>query len=145
MTASPKFELIPIERLRIHERIHPEAVGALVERIRRDGRIDRPLLVSAKGSVILDGHHRFAALQALGARLAPAWVVDYHWVEVELDRWQEGPALTKEEVIERAVEGRPFDPKTTRHRVRFALPPRSTPLAELLVATAVPPSHEPPR
>lgn len=132
MKPVPRFELVPILRLRIHEEIHPDAVGSLVERIRTDGQIERPILVSSEGWVILDGHHRFAALKSLGARRVPAWVVDYAEPSIRLERWQEGPPIAKSEVLARATEGRPYPPKTTRHRLDFELPERPTRLVELV-------------
>lgn len=132
MSVRPEFELIPIEKLRIHERIHDDRIAALAEKIRADGAVDVPILVARNGLVILDGHHRFAALQRLGARRIPAWVVDYDAPEIELDRWDGGPAISKAEVLERGRSGQPFPPKTTRHRVTVPIPPHRTPLVELL-------------
>lgn len=129
---APRFELVPIDRLLIHEEIRPEAVGDLTERIRRDGRVERPILVSSEGWVILDGHHRFAALQALGATRVPAWVVDYTKDEIHLERWDPGPVISKREVLDRAAARQPFPPKTTRHRIVWELPSHPTPLEQLL-------------
>lgn len=131
MKGNARFALVPLESLRIHEEINPADMDRLLERIRHDGRIEEPILVSSEGNVILNGHHRYRALQELGARRAPVWVVDYHAEEIVLDRWNRGPPISKDEVLERARQGRPFPPKTTRHHVHLDLPHRATPLAEL--------------
>ena len=136
MTGPPVFALLPTDQLRIHEEVEPQDVARLVEEIRRDGFVAEPIWVARGSHVVLNGHHRCAALRALGARLTPAWVFDYDSEEVVLGRWADGPPISKREVVERAVAGRPFPPKTTRHRLLPALPERRTPLAELGVPAA---------
>jgi hypothetical protein len=131
MSAAPHFELIPTGRLRIHEEIRPELVARLVEELRRDGAVAEPIWVARGSNVVLNGHHRYAALRALGAQRVPAWVFDYDSEDVVLDRWQPGPALSKAEVVSRARSGRPFPPKTTKHTVHPLPPSRPTPLSEL--------------
>jgi hypothetical protein len=131
MTWSPRFELIPLSELKIHEEIDASDLERLVERIRADGQVNEPLLVAEQDHVILNGHHRYAALRALGARWAPAWVVDYESAEIQLDRWTPGPPIAKVEVVQRARTGQPFPPKTTRHRLSVELPAHPTPLEDL--------------
>lgn len=135
MTATPRFELIAIGRLHAHEEVDPAAVRRLADEIRRSRVVREPLLVADRSYVILNGHHRFSALRAIGAERAPAWVVDYDDPAIELDRWRPGPPIAKSEVVARGLEGRPFPPKTTKHTVRLTLQPRSTTLAELVGAT----------
>jgi L-serine kinase (ADP) len=137
VTLRARFELLPIGELRIHEEIEASDLDRLVVRIREDGRVDEPILVSEQDHVILNGHHRFAALKALGASRAPTWVVDYLDPEIVLDRWKPGPPLTKEEVLRRGREARPFPPKTTRHRLAEPLPRHPTPLPLLLDGSSV--------
>lgn len=131
MSDEPRFALLPIGELRVHEEVRTGNLAELAERIERDGRILEPILVAKDGYVILDGHHRYAALRKLGARRVPAWIVDYDRPDIVLDRWEPGPPIAKSEVVERARKGTPFPPKTTRHRVSLKLPSRPTPLREL--------------
>jgi L-serine kinase (ADP) len=128
---TPSFELIPLDRLHVHEEVVASDLAHLVANLRSTRIIREPILVAQGSLVILNGHHRVAALRELGARSAPAWVVDYSDTQITLDRWDNGPALTKADVIERARSGRPFPPKTTRHRVLLDLPERPTSLTEL--------------
>ena len=67
--------------------------------------------------VILDGHHRFAALKDLGCRRVPVYLVDYEDDGVTLTTWPGAivASVTKEEVVDRGVRGDLFPPKTTRH------------------------------
>jgi hypothetical protein len=134
-----------VEELRIHEEVDPEQVSLLVKEIRSTRKVVDPIWVAEGSGVILNGHHRFAALRVLGAKRVPAWVFDYSDPTIQLDRWKSGPTLAKAEVLHRAEEGTPFPSKTTRHRVRFPLPRRVTALAALLEkdggASALPPSR----
>ncbi|MCI4319225.1 MAG: ParB N-terminal domain-containing protein [Thermoplasmata archaeon] len=136
MKSRIRFALLRPERLRIHEEIVPERVEALVQEIRGSGRVEQPILVARGSGVVLDGHHRFEALRRLGVSKVPAWVVDYEDTLVQLDRWDSGPALSKSDVVERARAGRPFPPKTSRHRILIALPARPVRLEELMTSAA---------
>ncbi|MGI0133020.1 MAG: ParB N-terminal domain-containing protein [Thermoplasmata archaeon] len=136
MTLAIEFHLMPLERLKVHEEVVPERVAELVREIRRRGMVEEPILVARGSHVILNGHHRFAALRAIGAHRVPAWVVEYDDPAIQLERWYEGPPLTKREVVDRAIAGRPFTPKTTKHVVESPLPKRPTPLAQLIEAVA---------
>jgi len=125
------FELIPLDRLHGHEEVVASDLERLVANLQASRIVREPILVAAGSLVILNGHHRVAALRRLGAQRAPAWVVDYQDPKITLDRWDSGPRLTKEDVIARARSGRPFPPKTTRHRVLLDLPEHPTTLTEL--------------
>lgn len=131
MNGGPEFQLVPIELLRGHEEHESERVDALVAELQRAGRFVDPIWVARGTWVILNGHHRVEALRRLRLKRVPAWVFDYEGNCVDLDRWTPGPPIDKAEVVARATHGPPFPPKTTRHRLRVSLPPRSVPLADL--------------
>ncbi|MGA8543253.1 MAG: ParB N-terminal domain-containing protein [Thermoplasmata archaeon] len=126
------FALLPLDRLRAHERVDPEKVRHLVRELRRTGIFVHPIWVSRGTDVILNGHHRVAALRHLGALRVPAYVVDYDSDLVRLERWTPGPPISKAEVVRRARASELFPVQTTRHRFSAELPPRPTPIAELL-------------
>jgi hypothetical protein len=136
-TLTYRFELVPLESLLAHERIERPNLEAIKERIRKQHLVDEPLLVAEVPGgrfVVLNGHHRRLALMELGARRAPAWVVDYAADAIVLDHWPGAvnhPTPTKQEVVEHALRGELFPPKTTRHRVRTPLPTRVTHLSDL--------------
>lgn len=132
MSRAPEFRLVPVASLRPHEQIDPADVEHLTEELRARGVLQEPIWVSLKEGVILNGHHRYAALQKLGAHRIPAWVVDYSDPAMELHRWGPGPSLDKAEVIRRGELGTLFPPKTSRHIWRGPAPaPHPTTLAEL--------------
>jgi hypothetical protein len=130
----PAFELVDPRRLRIHEEVDPEHVQFVERSIEEEGVLWNPIWVARVNGfdVILNGHHRYQALVRLGARKIPAFVVDYDDSMVRLDRWGEGPPVTKEEVIRRARRRTPFPPKTTRHTILVELPKRPVRLEELV-------------
>jgi hypothetical protein len=128
----PTFRLIRLRDLREHEQTERRKVDELVEDLRRTQVVADPIWVAAGSGVILNGHHRVAALRRLEAERVPAWVIDYSSPDVRLERWTEGPPISKAEVERRALEGNRFPPKTTRHLVLYRLAKRSTPLSELM-------------
>jgi L-serine kinase (ADP) len=132
MKGLPVFRLVPLADLKEHEEIDPADARSLAERILASGVVEDPIWVADGSGVILNGHHRVAALKSLGARRAPAWLIEYDADWVRLERWQEGPPIPKSEVVRRAATGQLFQPKTTRHILGVELPPRPTPLSELL-------------
>ena len=108
----------------------------ILESIIEEGAVLRPILATpvpgANGRiVILDGHHRWLALNLLGAVLAPVLLVDYER-HVHLGTWREGVRVSRSEVYKRALTGRLFPPKTTRHRLLVDVSWEPTPLEELV-------------
>lgn len=139
---NPTFELVPIERLRPHEAIDEAGVNAIIEDLRHRRMFREPIWVARGSHVILNGHHRWAAMRAIGARRIPAWVFDYLDDDtIHLDRWTPGEPISKAEVVEAGTTGRLFPQKTTRHRLATELPHRDIPLAELVDGAAVRPAH----
>ena len=106
---------VEVDRLRDHEEVEPARVEQLARALRRRGRV-HPILVEKRHLVVLDGHHRKAALQALGLRKIPCFLASYD--RIGLSSWR-GLSITKEEVIRRALTGEKFPPKTTRHLYAF--------------------------
>src|SRR6266581_1905195 len=100
-TPNLRFEVLEIGILRGHERIRPALLEQLMDQIRKDGYLRRPILVADGELVILDGHHRVEAIRALGARMIPAYLVDYFSDVVRLSTWPDAEVtlVTKEDVI----------------------------------------------
>jgi ParB-like chromosome segregation protein Spo0J len=145
MKRTLEFALLPLTKLRAHEEVVPAKVRSLAAELRRTGVFVDPIWVARDSEVILNGHHRTAALRRLGAERIPVWLLDYDSDVVRLERWTPGPPVSKAEVIRRAQEGELFSPQTTRHRLSVELPKRPTPLAELLPARPAPASGAQPR
>lgn len=132
MSHAPEFRLVPVASLHPHEMVDEKDVEQLTQTLGASGLLEEPIWVSDQDGVILNGHHRFAALKRLGARRIPAWVIDYSDPAMKLGRWSPGPPLEKPEVLRRGRAGSLFPPKTSRHVWRGpALAPHPTTIAEL--------------
>jgi hypothetical protein len=133
--ASPiRFELLPIDDLKAHEATIPLLLQTTLEEIQKEGRLRCPILVESRHHIILDGHHRYSALQRLGCKRVPAYVVDYFDDSIELSLWPGAVVdhITKEEVVAQVVKRKLlYPPKTTRHTVKAKLQARPVPLEEL--------------
>ena len=129
-----RFEILDVDLLHCHEEIRPEILEELIQEIKEDGYVKKPILVADKAYVILDGHHRFEALRRLGCRRIPCYVVAYFSDAVDLGLWPTAKEkdVRKEDVVERGRAGLLYTPKTTRHRVKIPLPDVFTDLEDLM-------------
>ncbi|MFH0961307.1 MAG: ParB N-terminal domain-containing protein, partial [archaeon] len=114
---------------RPHEMIRKGRLEEIRRKIKRSGIFREPIIVDRKDYIIIDGHHRTEALKKLGARKVPAILVDYG--KVRLASRRKGLLVTKELVVETALAGKVFPPKTTRHFVRGRKRALRIPLGEL--------------
>ncbi|HEY5605423.1 MAG TPA: ParB N-terminal domain-containing protein [Thermoplasmata archaeon] len=133
-TPTARFELVEMEKLHGHELTLPPLLEQLIEEIKRDCYLKRPILVADGDFVVLDGHHRLEALRALGCRRVPSYVVDYFSEFVHLTTWPTATVtlVSKEEVIRRGLSDDRFPPKTTRHTVLIILEDNPTDLEDLI-------------
>ncbi len=129
-----RFELLDINLVHCHEEIQPDLLEEVMEEIKSDGYVKRPILVADGSWVILDGHHRCEALRRLGCRKIPAYVIDYFSDVVDLTLWPTAQVkhVSKEEVIAHGKADQPYTPKTTRHILRIQLPDVFTDLEDLM-------------
>ena len=110
-----KVEYIDIEKLKEHEEVIHNHLHCLCDEI-KESKWVYPILVDEKSLVILDGHHRFNALKKLGISKIPCILIDYQNDDIiHLDSWRDGEVYTKKGVIEHALAGMKFPPKTTKH------------------------------
>lgn len=127
-------ELVPLEVLRPHEQILPKKVDQLEKMTHRWNAYTKPLLIDRATGTILDGHHRYNVAQRLGLLCVPCVLIDYLEDSlIELDVWPNcgRDKVTKNEVIQAALSGNLFTPKTSRHRLSDHLPPIAVPLSRL--------------
>ena len=128
-----RYAVVELSRLRGHEETQEPLLRKLVDQIKADGFLRKPVLVESEHCVILDGHHRVAALRLLGCVRIPVYLVEYADPAIGLTTWPGAvvATVTKAEVVDRGVRGKPFPPKTTRHLVSFTLDEVRVPLDEL--------------
>ena len=129
--------LVAIEWLKPHEQVKPRNVDTLHEMTLRWSAYTKPLLVDRESGTILDGHHRYHVGLRIGISRIPAILVDYLEDDgIELDVWPASgiTSLTKQQVLDMALSGEVFPPKTSRHRFSDHLPPIAVPLDLLRLA-----------
>ncbi len=127
------YTLVDLVDIKPHEEIIQENLDKLLSAVKADGILRKPVLLDRRHKVVLDGHHRVAALTQLGYSKIPVYMVDYDDERILLDFWPEAEVkgFGKEAVIEKAVKGEKYPPKTTRHIIKFEIKERHTPLEEL--------------
>ncbi len=102
MSGGYELKLVPLKKLKPHEKIIPELLRELEEEIKRDGYLRNPLIVDGKTGVVLDGNHRLEVLKRLGCAYVPVCLVNYDSREIKLDRWY--PVLLGPGGVERLLE-----------------------------------------
>ena len=128
LMTGPDCLLLPVRLLRPTEETIPARVREVVAMILAEQAWTQPICIEGTVHALLDGHHRLAAARELGLVRVPVHVFDYD--EVELLSWRPEVAPTRAEVLARAVSGRLYPHKTTRH-VFPPRPARPVPLASL--------------
>ena len=109
-----RIKIIPVEKCLIHEGTVQEWVDQIAATIKNDGILKNPIIVTAHESyyVVLDGMHRFAAIEQLELPDILVCEVDYFSQGVVLE-----PPATKKEVLECALSKRILPPKSTKHAI----------------------------
>ncbi|MHB8604203.1 MAG: ParB N-terminal domain-containing protein [Thermoplasmatota archaeon] len=116
-----------------HEEVEPGHVDEIRIALGRTGHLRQPIIVDRVSLVVIDGHHRLAALKALQAKRAPVHLIDYADAAVTVEAWRSGEkAPTKEEVIAQARAGRLFPLKSTRHPAIYGMTEVDVRIEELL-------------
>ena len=114
----PQTHLVEIEKLRQHEEADPEHLKELTRQIASDKTLKYAIVADEKTNVILDGEHRYNALKNLGCKWIPVVYVDYESQNIEVHTWRNNHPLTKKDVIEAALTGKLFPPKTSKHVIK---------------------------
>ena len=118
------FEIVEIDALLPHEEVDFENYEVVSAGIAENNIIERAIIVDKKSNVILDGHHRYSVLLDLGCKYIPVVYVKYIQDDsFELDFYPNRKHLrcSKEEVLKKAVSGKLFPYKTTKHTHKLDL------------------------
>ncbi|MGB9959158.1 MAG: ParB N-terminal domain-containing protein [Candidatus Bathyarchaeales archaeon] len=103
--------------LKGHEKVDEQRLAALKAEIESDGILKKPIVVDVNTNVVLDGHHRIKALQALGCSKIPVILVDYKSPKIGVKTSENGKEYSKHKVIEAALKGELLPPKSTWHYI----------------------------
>jgi len=86
--------LLDINDLLPHEEIIHERLNALLDMILELDAVDMPIIAAPIPGIskylIVDGHHRWAALKKLGAKRVPAIIINYFSPEIRVYTWYPG-------------------------------------------------------
>ncbi len=129
----PRFSLIPTRWLVRHEQVDDDHVDRLAKRIEAEGALFKPIVADQASYVVLDGHHRFAALVRLGCQLAPCHLVDYNDPAIHVEHWENGAPMSKIDLISNALSALPgqdqppWDPQSDASSTDPATTPSSQP------------------
>jgi hypothetical protein len=126
-----EYAIVEINSLRPHESIDGRNFARVLSELSGEGMLHMPVLVDRDTRVILDGHHRCGALKKLGASRVPALLLDYFSDGIEVMPRRKGSPVDKKAVIEAAMSGKIFPPKTTKHLVAEEVAPCNVRLESL--------------
>jgi len=113
------IELVELDKLKPHEGVDSAHLRELKEEIKSDGILKFAIAVNKDRNIILDGHHRVAALKELGCAKTPVVFVDYNSSGIEVQSQRKGIRLTKKEIIKAGLGSKKFPPKTSRHMIKI--------------------------
>ncbi|MFI5419910.1 MAG: hypothetical protein ACHQ1H_02975 [Nitrososphaerales archaeon] len=82
-----ELSIVPLSEIKPHEDTIPDLLDSLTRDMARTKLQRDPLLVDRKTHMALDGMHRRAALQKLGAKFAVCAEYNYLDEEIKLERW----------------------------------------------------------
>jgi len=123
------LEILPIKILKPHEGVDFKLVEELAANIRETGVLRKAVAIDQDSKVILNGHHRVKALEALGCKFVPCILLDYSSQSIIVLSWSKGMPLPKTLIINSGLKGRLLPPKTSKHMVSMG--GRLIPLSEL--------------
>lgn len=114
-----RVSLVDINALKTHENVIAKKVRQIAREITAKKIVINPVVADRKTKVILDGHHRVAALKLIGARYVPVYLVDYksEGVKVYLRRKDLFSQILKKQILSVGKSGNNFPIKTTRHYI----------------------------
>lgn len=112
-----KSEFIPVAQLRPHEEVVTDRMETLRDYLEtlKPYMIVPSILACKDTNVIVDGHHRYYALQKLGCTQVPVTWINYYSPKIITDL---GPnPIAKGAIEEAAATGIMLKPKTSFHHV----------------------------
>ena len=72
------------------------------------------ILICSKSNMIIDGHHRYAALKELGYKKIPVTLINYFSDKIITGK---NETLLKKDIISNSQNNNLYEPKTTKHLI----------------------------
>ena len=79
-----------------------------------DSVIISSIIICSESKMIIDGHHRYFALKELGLEKIPVTMINYFSDKIITDK---NDSLMKNDIIENALSGKLYEPKSTKHLI----------------------------
>jgi L-serine kinase (ADP) len=116
-----EIELVPVSTLKHIEGFSQKRVLRLEQKILREGRWIKPVVIDASHHLVMDGQHRMEVALKLGLKFVPA--VKYEYCDVKI--WSLRPKTHEfdwQAVVQRSVRGDIYPYKTVKHAFPNPLP-----------------------
>lgn len=109
------IKYIKPEKLVPHEHIDNNQVMNVLRSLETEKILKNAVVIDKNSKLILDWHHRFAALKQMWVRLIPTIEVDYDSDNIVLGFWREWFTDSKKDIVEKVKKGYLYPIKTTKH------------------------------
>jgi len=127
-----EYVFVDLDKMKPHEQLVQRELEDFIESVTSSGIFWKAMLLAkipgTDEYLIVDGHHRWAGLQKLGAKRAPSVILDYFDEGVKVYTWYPAFKGSVEKVIERlkaegleVIEDPNAEEKAERGEVAFAL------------------------
>lgn len=108
-------DLLPHEEVRTDRQ---SALRAYIESHNETVKATIPAVIAcSRTGVIIDGHHRWTTIKALGFSMAPVLYIDYGHPDI-ITHTDPDQAMSKQDIIDVGQSGDVLEPKSTAHVVR---------------------------
>ena len=107
---------IDINLLFPHEQVIADKKEILKDNLKYkdDSVIISSIIICSESKIIIDGHHRYFALKELGIDKIPVTMISYFSDRIITDK---NDSLMKHDIIANALNGKLYEPKTTKHLI----------------------------
>jgi hypothetical protein len=107
---------IDINLLFPHEQVIADKKEILKDNLKYkdDSVIISSIIICSESKMIIDGHHRYFALKELGIDKIPVTMISYFSDRIITDK---NDSLMKHDIIANALNGKLYEPKTTKHLI----------------------------
>ena len=112
-----KPKLVKLDEVKPHEGIEEQRLSNLTADIKESDCLIRPIAIDQETKMIIDGHHRVAALKRLECFLVPIYEFNYHDPNITVLPGRQDLPVDKSMVISAALRGAVLPSKSTHHLI----------------------------
>jgi len=114
------YELVELTSLLPHEHVNLDKSKDIADTIKKNALyFFKPIIITKDEHMIIDGHHRYTALKALGLKQAPCIYCDYHSDQIiVIENMESKKVINKDKIIKAAKAGLLGNEKSTFHLIK---------------------------